>query len=189
MKRTKRKRTAKRRSKRMSGVQQYAPNVVSGVGRRKKSKRGRRRSRVGYVTGNEQGDTLVGALLGVGVGILFDKFAPISNPVISDGIKTAGGGAAYVMVKNPLIKGAGLGLAIYGAGSLVKSSGLVAGMEEFVRGIGKGDELLIEMNGTDVELNSTNLIGNQNEYAPSVIGEGDEIVDTKSEMPSIVSGY
>ncbi len=190
-KRAKRRRTSAKRRRKVSGTNYLSPNVVSGVGRRKK-KSHRRRGRVGYVTGNEAGDTLVGAILGVGVGILFDKFAPITNPVISDGIKTAGGGAAYVMVKkSAIVKGAGLGLAIYGAGALVKSSGLLSGMEDFVRGMGKSDELLIEMNGTDEVLNSTNMIGGgQSDFAPGIVsGENDVDGESRVPMPSVVSGY
>lgn len=92
------KRRKSRRSKRrgIRGNQSFAPSVISGTRKRRKSvdrkkKRGRKRGRVGGVDNTMK--LIGGVLLGVGIGMAVDKFAPASmkGKMLSGG-KTVGGG-------------------------------------------------------------------------------------------------
>jgi len=185
MKRRRKSTTAKRRKstrRRVSGNQSFAPSVIGRIGRRKKAKRSRKRSKVGAL--GDATNTLLGIAGGVALGILIDKagdkFAPNLNPKIKSLVKVAGGVALVVMKGNKsMIKGVGMGLAANGVTTAARDFGIISGIDEFMNGIGAGsDTMTIEMNGTPE--NAGRLMGDNvsGEYMsgsamvmPSVIGE------------------
>lgn len=201
MAKRKRKSATRRKRRRISGNPALAPTVISGTRRRSRKhtvygnvKKHRRRVKgVGSITGNKMMDTLLGVGIGVGVGMGLDyvsKKVPMlsGKEKILSGVKVIAGAGLGLKGKSPLMKGVGGGLAVQGAYSGAKSFGLISGMEEFIQGIGAGnnDEMLIEMNGVD--LNSTRFIAGSNQEQPDVItGDGDSDSDSSfSGMPSIV---
>lgn len=191
---TKKRKVSRRRRtrRRVSGNPSFAPAVVSGARRSKHVKRRRKRSKVGEITGSEGGDMLLGAVLGVGAAAAIDKFSPLSAKM-NDGLKVVVGGTLVVVggKKSPLAKGAGIGLAAAGVSSGLHTFGILKGVDDFMHGIGAGskDELVIEMNGVDI--NSTKLIAGTNMELPSVVS-GEESVsgngDMSGQMPSVVQG-
>ena len=185
---TKRKTKSRRRTRRrVSGDPSLAPSVISGTRRRKKHtkvgvvrKHRRRVKGMGKITGSDSGDMLLGAIAGVGVGIGLNILAKKFSDKIPGGSKTvaivkiAGGAVMAIKSKKKMLQGVGMGLAASGAMDAAKEFGIVSGMEEFIHGVGAGqkDEMLIEMNGVDI--NSTRLISGSDMNQPSVVsGDGD----------------
>lgn len=195
-KRRTRKKTTRRR-KRMSGDQAFAPAVISGRKRRKSkarpAKRRKKRSGIGAVDSTMK--TLFGVLLGAGAGIAINKLAPDSwkGKMLSGGKAIAGAGAAFVGKKNPLVFGIGIGLALEGGFELANQTGLIAGMEDFMAGIGAGetDSMTIEMNGLDegevsgTPQNAGRMMGES--AMPKVIS-GEYMSGSNMYIPSVVSG-
>lgn len=174
----KRKLRSRRTRRRVSGDPSLAPTVISGVGRKRKTK-GRKRRRVSGIGKSDTGSLLIGAVAGALVGKLSNTLLSKVSDKIPGGqktveiIKVAGGAFMAIKSKNKMVQGAGIGLAAQGALGAAKEFGIISGMEEFIRGVGAGakDEMLIEMNGVDI--NSTRFISGSSMEQPSVI-QGDD---------------
>ena len=178
-KRTKRSRRTRRR---VSGDPSLAPTVISGVRGKRKTKSRRSKRRVSGIAKNDTTGLLIGAVAGALVGKLSNSLLSKVSDKIPGGqktveiIKVAGGAFMAIKSKNKMVQGAGIGLAAQGALGAAKEFGIISGMEEFIRGVGAGanDEMLIEMNGVDI--NSTRFISGSSMEQPSVIqGEDDGI--------------
>ena len=176
-----RKRSTKRRTRRVSGLQ---PAVVSGLKKHHAKKRRKRVSGTG-LTGNKIIDALLGTAIGAGTGIVIDKMSPESvDKKIIDTVKVLGGAAmAYAGNKssNNLVMGIGLGLSGQGMATAAKNFGIIQGVTDFMNGISDGsskDAMLIEMNGlTDTNGTPINAI---NQKPVSVVS---------GSMPNVVSGF
>lgn len=190
-------RRGKRRGRRMSGNQSFAPSVISGTKRKRRTyrpvRKHKRRSKIGAVDQTMQMGG--GVVLGVLTGLIANAIAPekMKGKILSAGKTLAGAGIAYAGRKTPLAFGFGLGLGIQGATDASKDFGVVKGINEFMSGIGAGasDTMTIEMNGLEgTPENAGKLISGAGEpqQMPSVIS-GDFMGNTnKSYIPSIVSG-
>ena len=190
-KKAKRRKTSSRRKKRrVSGNQSFAPTVISGTrGKHGKSKK-RRRKKVSGLTGSDTGDLLLGGIIGVGIGVLVDRFNPM-DARIGDGVKILGGAALALNSKDKMYQGVGLGLAANGVSTGVHNFGLVHGLDDMLHGLGIStpngkDTMLIEMNGVDV--NSTKFNGTS-EDQPKIVSGDQQSPMNGNGMPSIVSGY
>jgi len=176
--------SAKRSRRRVSGDQSFAPSIIGRIKRGGKKSRSRRRSKVGALDGAM--NTLLGVAAGVAVGILVDKlgdkFAPNLSPKVKSLVKVGGGVALVAMKGNKaIVKGIGMGLAANGVTTAAKDFGILAGVDEFMSGIGAGsDTMTIEMNGTppnagvfmngdEDQVNGEYMSGSNNTM-PSVIG-------------------
>ena len=187
-----RRKSSRRKSRRIAGNQSFAPSVISGTGKRKRRtyhpvKKHKRRSRIGAVDNTVK--TIGGVLLGVGIGMVADKFAPesVKGKMLSAAKTLIGAGVAYTGRKNALALGIGLGLAANGATDAAKDFGIIKGIDEFMKGIGAGsdDTMKIEMNG--VPENAGKIMGGKTNQMPSVIS-GQFMGNANQEIPSIVSG-
>lgn len=177
---------SRRTRRRVSGDTSLSPTVISGTRRKgkKHTKYGFVRSHARRVSGtakkNEIVNTLIGTVAGALVGKLSDSLTKKFSDKIPGGqktieiVKVVGGGLLAIKSKNKMIKGAGIGLAAQGALGAAKEFGIISGMEEFITGVGakNNDEMLIEMNGVDI--NSTRFISGSSMEQPAVIqGEDD----------------
>lgn len=171
-KHTKKRGTVKRHSRMVSGAN---PAIVSGT-----RKKRRTHKKVGAITGNDFLDALLGAGLGVAIGVVYDKMVPINNAKAKAGLEAALGLAASYFgakKKNMFLLGVGLGVAADGIKSTAKEFGVIKGMENFMSGIGADpeDAMVIEMNGID----SQKMMGNITR------GGADNVMGNA--MPSIIS--
>lgn len=197
MAKKKRRSASRKRRRRLSGDPSLAPSVISGTRRKTKRKTRRKRGKMGFVTGNELGDVLLGFAGGFATAVGVNKLVPAEYAKMKKYIGVGAGTLATIIgstKKKPILLGFGLGLGAPGAMGIAQDAGLISGMDEFMSGIGmsKDDEMLIEMNG--VEINDTNFMsGNQNMLNPSVIGNDNDKSEVNATdrggMPSIVSGY
>ncbi len=136
----------KKHKRRVNGVN---PPMISGTRKKKRS------HKVSGITGNDFMDALLGTALGVGAGVLIDKFAPIKNAKLKAGLEAALGlGVAYFAgkKKNMFALGIGLGVAADGMKNAAQEFGVIKGLQNIMSGTateGEEDAMLITMNGME----------------------------------------
>ena len=167
----------KKHRRRVNGLN---PAVVSGTKRRK-----HRRKKVSGLTGNDFMDALLGTVVGIAVGVVYDKMAPITDAKTKHGLEAALGlGVAFFgsQKKNMFMLGAGFGLAADGIKSTAEDFGVITGMQNMMAGMGltaaEPDAMLIEMNGMEQQ----KMMGDARGGATNVMSGA---------MPSVISsmGY
>lgn len=192
MKRKKSGRKSRSKRRKLSGDQAFSPAIVSGIKRKKKRSK---RSRIGAID-SEAIKVIAGGIAGALAGYFAENLIPgnVSSKIKNAGILVAGAGTSVFGYnkKNMPLLAFGIGLSAGSAVSLAKDTGILKGMDSFIRGMGLGkeDSMLIEMNGVD--LNSTKFISGDEQFNPDVISgyedeNGTKIMGTENPMPSVVS--